>query len=97
MVIDIDPQANTTTGLGLDKYNIDKSLYELFYASEDDKSEKLKEENKDNSQEEALQDENNNEEINEDVSKVDTDDSADDLEESEDIENHDKIKKNLLV
>jgi len=97
LVIDIDPQANTTTGLGLDKYNIDKSLYELFYASEDDKSEKLKEENKDNSQEEALQDENNNEELIENVSEVDTDDSADDLEESEDIENHDKIKKNLLI
>ena len=66
LVIDIDPQANTTTGLGLDKYNIDKSLYELFYASEDDKSEKLKEEN------------------------------TDDLEESEDIENHDKIKKESI-
>ena len=36
LVIDIDPQANTTTGLGLDKYNIDKSLYELFYACEGD-------------------------------------------------------------
>ena len=34
LVIDIDPQANTTTGLGLDKYNIDNSLYELFYAGE---------------------------------------------------------------
>lgn len=34
LVIDIDPQANTTTGLGLDKYNIDNSLYELFYADE---------------------------------------------------------------
>jgi len=54
LVIDIDPQANTTTGLGLDKYNI------------------------------------------ENVSEVDTDDSADDLEESEDIENHDKIKKESI-
>lgn len=36
LVIDIDPQANTTTGLGLDKYKIDNSLYELFYANEDD-------------------------------------------------------------
>lgn len=34
LVIDIDPQANTTTGLGLDKNNIDNSLYELFYAGE---------------------------------------------------------------
>ena len=35
LVIDIDPQSNTTTGLGLDKYNIENSLYELFYASEE--------------------------------------------------------------
>lgn len=34
LVIDIDPQANTTTGMGLDKYNIENSLYELFYAGE---------------------------------------------------------------
>ena len=27
LVIDIDPQANTTSGLGLDKYNIDNSLW----------------------------------------------------------------------
>ena len=32
LVIDIDPQSNTTTGLGQDKYKIDKSLYDLFYA-----------------------------------------------------------------
>ncbi len=35
LVVDIDPQANTTTGLGLDKYNIENSLYELFYAGEE--------------------------------------------------------------
>ncbi len=35
LVIDIDPQANTTTGLGLDKSNIGNSLYELFYAGEE--------------------------------------------------------------
>lgn len=35
LVIDIDPQANTTSGLGLDKYNIENSLYELFYVNED--------------------------------------------------------------
>lgn len=39
LVIDIDPQANTTTGLGLDKYNIENSLYELFYAGEGESSE----------------------------------------------------------
>ncbi|WP_297281506.1 ParA family protein [uncultured Anaerococcus sp.] len=36
LVIDIDPQANTTTGLGIDKYNIDNSIYELFYAGDQD-------------------------------------------------------------
>ena len=35
LVVDIDPQSNTTTGLGLDKYNIENSLYKLFYASEE--------------------------------------------------------------
>lgn len=35
LVVDIDPQANTTSGLGLDKYNIDTSLYDLFYANEE--------------------------------------------------------------
>ena len=36
LVVDMDPQANTTTGLGLDKYKVENSLYELFYAGEDD-------------------------------------------------------------
>lgn len=35
LVVDIDPQANTTSGLGLDKYNVDTSLYDLFYANEE--------------------------------------------------------------
>ena len=35
LVVDIDPQANTTSGLGLDKYNIESSLYDLFYANEE--------------------------------------------------------------
>lgn len=43
LVIDIDPQANTTTGLGLDKNNIDNSLYELFYAGEVDEEASLDE------------------------------------------------------
>ena len=30
LVIDMDPQANTTTGLGVDKY-VGKSVYDLFY------------------------------------------------------------------
>lgn len=36
LVVDIDPQANTTSGLGLDKYNIESSLYDLFYANEEE-------------------------------------------------------------
>lgn len=36
LVIDLDPQANTTTGLGFDKNNIDKSIYDLFYRDEKD-------------------------------------------------------------
>ena len=35
LVVDIDPQANTTSGLGLDKYSIESSLYDLFYANEE--------------------------------------------------------------
>ena len=30
LVIDMDPQANTTTGLGLDKYEGEDSIYDLF-------------------------------------------------------------------
>lgn len=52
LVIDIDPQANTTTGLGLDKYNIENSLYELFYAGEEtDNIEEFEEVNEDENQE----------------------------------------------
>lgn len=31
LVIDFDPQANTTTGLGLDKTKVEKSIYKMFY------------------------------------------------------------------
>lgn len=31
LVIDFDPQANTTTGLGFDKANQEKSVYKMFY------------------------------------------------------------------
>lgn len=30
LVIDIDPQGNTTSGFGLDKYNLDYTIYELM-------------------------------------------------------------------
>lgn len=61
LVIDIDPQANTTTGLGLDKYNIENSLYELFYAGEGESPEEneVEEENTEESTEEGKQEESN--------------------------------------
>lgn len=31
LVIDMDPQANATTGLGIDKNKADTSIYDLFY------------------------------------------------------------------
>lgn len=31
LVIDFDPQANTTTGLGFDKNELEKSIYKIFY------------------------------------------------------------------
>lgn len=31
LVIDFDPQANTTTGLGFDKNELEKSIYKMFY------------------------------------------------------------------
>lgn len=41
LVIDIDPQANTTTGLGVDKEG--DSVYDLFNEILDDKNEKEEE------------------------------------------------------
>lgn len=34
VIIDIDPQGNTTSGLGIDKKNIDKSIYEVLINDE---------------------------------------------------------------
>lgn len=41
LVIDMDPQANATTGLGIDKNKVGTSIYDLFYftSPEDDKAE----------------------------------------------------------
>lgn len=36
LVLDMDPQANTTSGLGLDKNNLDNSIYDLFSSSTHD-------------------------------------------------------------
>ncbi|MBM0046227.1 ParA family protein [Anaerococcus sp. mt242] len=70
LVIDIDPQSNTTTGLGLDKYKIDNSLYELFYANEENPE----------LVQEALSDDEENKEVIDEKSKIDdenTDESLD--------------------
>lgn len=44
LVIDMDPQANTTTGLGVDKYEDENSIYDLFYEinSNEDENEEVK-------------------------------------------------------
>ncbi|MCW6701711.1 AAA family ATPase [Anaerococcus sp. NML200537] len=41
LVIDMDPQANATTGLGIDKNKVETSIYDLFYftSPEDEKAE----------------------------------------------------------
>ena len=54
LVIDMDPQANTTTGLGVDKYTDDDSIYDLFYElddnieNEEDKSIEIENEDEEN-------------------------------------------------
>lgn len=54
LVIDMDPQANTTTGLGIDKYTDDDSIYDLFYElddnieNEDNKSIEIENEDEEN-------------------------------------------------
>ena len=72
LVIDIDPQANTTTGLGLDKYNIDNSLYELFYAGEGESPEEneVEEENTEESTEEGKEEESNTEVEDEEIQEA---------------------------
>lgn len=53
LVIDMDPQANTTTGLGIDKYTEDDSIYDLFYELDD---------NIENEEDESIEIENEDEE-----------------------------------
>lgn len=79
LVVDIDPQANTTSGLGLDKYNIDTSLYDLFYANEE-----VNAENDELSEDEN--DEVNTEEINEQIDEVEEDDYNEEESDKDDLE-----------
>lgn len=67
LVVDIDPQANTTSGLGLDKYNIESSLYDLFYANEEEADEE------ENNQINEEKNDEENDEANEEIVQVEGD------------------------
>lgn len=58
LVIDMDPQANATTGLGIDKNKVETSVYDLFYIlaeqEERKRAEEEAKENHDESDEENL-------------------------------------------
>lgn len=74
LVIDMDPQANTTTGLGLDKYTDDDSIYDLFYElddnieNEEEKSGEIEKEDEEkvDTTSKPLNEEDDEEKINED-------------------------------
>ena len=74
LVIDMDPQANTTTGLGVDKYTDDDSIYDLFYElddnveNEEDKSIEIEKEDEEeiDTKSKSINAENEEEKINED-------------------------------
>lgn len=54
LVIDMDPQANATTGLGIDKTKVETSVYDLFYILAEEEERKQEEARK------KLEEENNN-------------------------------------
>lgn len=74
LVIDMDPQANTTTGLGVDKYTDDDSIYDLFYElddnieNEEEKSGEIEKEDEEkvDTTSKPLNEEDDEEKINED-------------------------------
>lgn len=72
LVVDIDPQANTTSGLGLDKYNIESSLYDLFYANEEEVDEEENDQinQEENEEEDDLINEEKTGEVNEEIVQV---------------------------
>ena len=65
LVIDMDPQANATTGLGIDKNKIDTSIYDLFYIVSDE--EEMKKISTKNDKEAKVED--NKEELEKEVKK----------------------------
>ncbi len=61
LVIDMDPQANATTGLGIDKNKVETSIYDMFYftSPEDEKAEVTADDiAEDNTEEEKTVEEN---------------------------------------
>lgn len=66
LVIDMDPQANATTGLGIDKNKIDTSIYDLFYiVSDEEEMRKISTKN----EKEAKVEEDRKEELEKEVKK----------------------------
>lgn len=62
LVIDMDPQANATTGLGIDKNKAETSIYDLFYIlAEEDERKKLEEEAKQSGGSDEILEEKNKE------------------------------------
>lgn len=52
LVIDMDPQANATTGLGIDKNKVETSVYDLFYIlAEEEERKRAEEESRENLEE----------------------------------------------
>ena len=72
LVIDMDPQANATTGLGIDKNKIDTSIYDLFYIVSDE--EEMKKISAKNEKEAEVEDKK--EELEKDVKKEEKNKSA---------------------
>lgn len=72
LVIDMDPQANATTGLGIDKNKIDTSIYDLFYiVSDEEEMKKISAKN-----EKEIKVEDNKEELEKEVKKEEKNKSA---------------------
>lgn len=77
LVIDMDPQANATTGLGIDKNKLESSIYDLFYLF--------------SPEEEIVVEAENEEEVNEensDASREDYQVVGEDIEEKIDLDPH---------
>lgn len=73
LVIDMDPQANATTGLGIDKNKADTSIYDLFYILAEEEERKKAEEEASSIEETS---DNKPEESNEEKSEESLDNSG---------------------